>query len=349
MGSTVRVAIIGAGYMGSAHARVLSRIAAEHPDLAELAYIVDVDERRAAIAARRYGGRPLGSVEELPEGEVDLAVVATSTETHLEVSRQLVARGVKGLLVEKPVTRSLEEAAELVELEESYGLWVAAGHIERFNPAVAALHERVARGRFGRVLTFVARRVGPFAARVRSTDVVYDLAVHEVDNALAIYRELPRSVRSYTLGGLVSSLTDYALGILAYRYGFASIEVNRVTPFKQRVAYLTAERGVVFLDYMKRELRFYTDDEEVAIRVDDEEPLYLEDLAVLRRFTGGGDPPVDLRQAFTVLYICEKMLASTKRNAEVVLEEEEDYSTYSDILKEGLEKFKGYMDNVKAA
>ena len=262
--------------------------------------------------------------------------------------RRLAERGVRGFLIEKPMTRNLEEAINLIDLEREHGLWITVGHIERFNPAVVALHRRVAIHSFGDILTLIARRVGPFAARVKDTDVVYDLAIHEIDNALLIYRLLPYTVKSYTLGGIVSNLTDYALAVLGYGNGFASIEVNRVTPFKQRILYLTARKGVVFLDYMKQELRLYRNDEETIIRVNREEPLYLEDLTALRSFSVKSKPPVDTRQAFTALYICEKILDSTRQGREIVLDKEDDFKTYNSILEEGLKNYNRYMSELAA-
>ncbi|BES82374.1 Gfo/Idh/MocA family oxidoreductase [Pyrodictium abyssi] len=339
----VRVAVIGAGYMGSAHARVLKRIINEYPGLAELVYVVDIDRHKAINVTSKYGGKPTDSIDKLPDESVDFAIIATPTSFHFTAVKQLAEKGVKGFLIEKPMTRNLEEATSLIDLEKEYNLWITVGHIERFNPATAALHKRIAANSFGDILTLVARRVGPFAARVKDTDVVYDLAIHEVDNALVIYRLLPHTVKSYTLGGIVSNLTDYALAVLGYDNGFASIEVNRVTPFKQRILYLTARKGVVFLDYMKQELRFHSNDEETIIHVNREEPLYLEDLVTLRSFADKNKPPVDTRQAFTALYICEKILNSTKRGKEIILDKEGDYKTYSDILEEGIKRYRHYV------
>ena len=348
MRSVVRVAVVGAGYMGSAHARVIRRISNEYPGLAELAYVIDIDEHRAANVAGKYGGKAINSIDKLPDEAVDFAVIATVTSLHFAAVRQLAEKGVKGFLVEKPMTRNLEEAISLIDLEKEYNLWVTVGHIERFNPAVAALHRRVATGSFGDILTLVARRVGPFAARVKDTDVVYDLAIHEIDNALLIYRLLPYTVKSYTLGGIVSNLTDYALAVLGYDNSFASIEVNRATPFKQRILYLTARKGVVFLDYMKQELRFHSSDEETIIHINREEPLYLEDLAAPRNFADGNKPPVDTRQAFIALYICEKILDSTKHSREIVLDKEDDFKTYNSILEEGVKNYNLYMNGLAA-
>ncbi|ALL01984.1 dehydrogenase-related protein [Pyrodictium delaneyi] len=343
---TVRVAVVGAGYMGSAHARVVRRIAGEYPGLVELAYIVDVDLERARLAAARYGGEPLRSVRDIPRGGADFAIVAVPTRHHLRVVLELLDRGVGGLLVEKPLTADIEEAIRLVERVEEAGVWASVGHVERFNPAVWSLHRLAARGRLGDILTIAARRVGPFAPRAGDTDVVYDLGVHEVDNALALTGSLPETVRAYTLRSIVTDLNDYALMVLGFRGGFASLEVNRITPFKQRVLYLTGSRGVAYLDYMGQELRVYTPEEESLIRVAREEPLYLEDLVLLASFAHGREPLVDIYQGFAAMLVCAAVLASARLGGELALDEYDVYQGYRGYVEKSLRGYMRYREAV---
>jgi UDP-N-acetylglucosamine 3-dehydrogenase len=345
----VRIAVIGAGFMGRAHARVIKRISEEHPGMVELSYIVDRDRERAVFASRKYGGRPLTSPDEIPMGSVDFAIIAVPTSLHWEVFQQLVNRDVHGFLVEKPITHSIASSMELAREAMENGIWVSVGHIERFNPAVREFHKRLSKRSLGDVLTYLARRVGPYTPRVADVDVVYDLGVHETDNALAVFRELPERIRAYTIKGLVSGLTDHSLGILSYSgKGFASIEVNRITPFKLRIMYLTTTTGVVFLDYMRQELKIYKGIDEVSVRIRNEEPLYLEDYEVLKRFMDKSDPPVDVYQAITSVYLCDKILESTRLNREIVLEESRDYSDLRDVLEKGLNGYRRYMESLSA-
>ena len=349
MNSPIRIAVVGAGFMGRAHARVVKRISEEHPGMAELAYIVDRDRERAVFASRKYGGTSLSDAGDIPRGSVDFAIIAVPTSLHWRVFQQLVDRDVHGFLVEKPLTHSIPSSVELARQTVEMGLWVSVGHIERFNPAVREFHKRLGAGSLGKVLTYLARRVGPYTPRVADVDVVYDLGVHETDNALTVFRELPERIRAYTIKGLVSGLTDHSLGILSYSgKGFASIEVNRITPFKLRIMYLTTTTGVVFLDYMKQELKIYKGIDEVNVRINREEPLYLEDYEVLSRFAVKEEPPVDVYQAITSVYLCDKILESTRLNKELVLEELSDYQNLKDMLNKGLEGYKRYLEALAA-
>ena len=343
----VRVGLIGAGYMGSAHARVIRRIGDEYPGLVELSYVVDPVFDKAKALAKRYGGHPVKSVKEISGEGMDFAIIASPTRTHLDVFMSLVERGVGGVLVEKPMASSLGESVEFVRVAREYGVWVAVGHIERFNPAVIYLHRLVVGGRIGDLLTFTAKRVGPFAPRAGDTDVVYDLGVHEVDNVLSLVVGLPSTVRAYTLSEIVTDLNDYALMVLGFGSGFASIEVNRLTPFKQRVLYLTGTRGVVFLDYMGQELRFFTPSEETVFRIRKEEPLYIEDLVVIKSFAEKRLPPIDVYQGFTTMLVCGAALESAKRKHDIVLEEYKVYRDYRDYIDRAIEGYRRYRNMVQ--
>ncbi len=342
----IEVAVIGTGYMGSAHTRVLHRIKTENPDLIDIKYLVDINYERAKAIARKYSGEPLRSIDEIPRGSIDLAVIATPTEYHYQSIEKLVDRDVYGFLVEKPMTSNIDEAYRVIKLAEENDLWISVGHIERFNPAIMELHRHIRDGWLGEILTMISRRVGPFVARVKNTSVIYDLGIHEIDNSLTVYSKLPITIRTYTLENIVSRLTDYALIILGYDKGFSSLEVNRVTPFKQRIMYLTGSRGVAFLNYMTQELVIYDNMHEVKVNVRREEPLYIEDLSVLEAFAGKREPPIDPYQAFTGLFICKLATDSTREGREYTIEDLEEYSMYKEILVKGLEGVKKYISNI---
>lgn len=332
----IRVAIIGAGYMGSAHARVVSRIAAENPGLATLAYIVDVDQYRAKTTAARYGGKPLTSIRELPRKPADLAIIAVPTKHHLQAFTELIEKEVEAILVEKPMTLTLREAEKMLDTAKEAGIWVAVGHIERYNPALQSLRSILVKGRLGKPLTLTSRRVGPYAPRAGDTDVIYDLGIHEVDTALTLYSTIPENIKAYTLQSIVTNLNDYALTILGFPQGFASIEVNRLTPFKQRTLYLTTTKGVATLDYMKQTLTLYTEEEESHIRVKREEPLYVEDLDTILRLTSKKKPLVTIEQGFTAMLVCSAAIKSAQEKRDITLKDYEPYSRHEDTVKTAL-------------
>jgi len=312
------------------------------PGLVELSYIVDIDIAKAKLLSARYGGKPLRSVEEISYNSVDLAIVAVPTRLHLDVTTTLLGKGVRGVLIEKPIATDLAEAIKLVEHIEALGVWASVGHVERFNPAIWSLHRLVASNILGDVLTIVARRVGPFAPRAGDTDVVYDLGVHEVDNALALMRSIPESIRAYTLQSIVTDLNDYALIILGFHNGFASLEVNRITPFKQRMLYITGSYATAYLDYMSQELRIYTMVEESIVRTNREEPLYLEDLSFILSFVEDREPLVDIYQGFAAMLVCGVALDSARRGSDIALRDTEVYASYKDYIRKAVDGYERY-------
>ena len=137
----LRVGVVGVGHIGSNHARLY----AETPS-AEFSAIYDVDLAKANAIAKKYRVTPAQSLDEFVE-MVDAASIATPTNTHYEVARSLLARG-KHLLIEKPITDNAAHAGELAELAAQNGLVLQVGHVERFNPVLSALEERLTHPRF---------------------------------------------------------------------------------------------------------------------------------------------------------------------------------------------------------
>jgi predicted dehydrogenase len=128
----LRVAVIGVGHLGKHHARLLAGI-----EGAALVAVADTDQGRAAAAVGESGARVLADYRQLFD-QVDAVTVAVPTELHHEIALPFLARGVS-VLVEKPMTRSLAEADELIAAAAASGATLAVGHTERYNPAVAAV------------------------------------------------------------------------------------------------------------------------------------------------------------------------------------------------------------------
>ncbi len=137
----VRVGVVGVGHIGSNHARIY----AELPH-AEFVAVFDIDPARAAEISAKYKAKAAGSLDEFA-GMVDAASVATPTSAHFPVARDLLARG-KHLLIEKPITENTADARELAQLATGKRLVLQVGHVERFNPVLSALEQRLTHPRF---------------------------------------------------------------------------------------------------------------------------------------------------------------------------------------------------------
>ncbi|HEX7174399.1 MAG TPA: Gfo/Idh/MocA family oxidoreductase, partial [Pyrinomonadaceae bacterium] len=168
----LRTAVIGVGHLGRHHARVHAALEAE--GVSSFAGVCDIDEETARRVAREHETEPATDWRALAE-RVDAVSLAVPTEAHCEIACALLSSGVH-VLVEKPISRTLEEADRMIAAAESGGAVLQVGHLERFNPALVALRPHVRRP-----LYFEVHRVGQFTARSLDIDVVLDLMIHDLD------------------------------------------------------------------------------------------------------------------------------------------------------------------------
>lgn len=174
MSERVRTAVIGTGYLGRLHARVLS----EMPE-AELVGFVEPDDAAAAEVEEKLGLRRFASLGEIAP-LISAAVVATSTDAHATVASELLSRGVD-VLIEKPITATLAEGRALVALAGERGRIIQVGHVERYNPAIAAAAPHVGEPRY-----IEADRIGVFSGRSLDIDVLLDLMIHDIQLVLSL-------------------------------------------------------------------------------------------------------------------------------------------------------------------
>ena len=258
MSAKLSAALIGAGQMGGHHARVLAE-----SDLTHLDAVVDPGEQGEAVAALRHARR-LRSLEELLAGAPpDFAVVAVPTSAHFEVASALLEAGIP-VLVEKPIAATENEAQALLELSERLGVELAVGHVERFNPAVGVLREKLEAKELGRVFQVHTRRLSPFPARVGDTGVAFDLATHDLD-LMCELAGTPVRVSAEIDRRAHSSHEDLLAAILRFDSGIIGLlEVNWLTPTKVRQLTVTGERGMFIIDYLNQHLTLYENAHESA-------------------------------------------------------------------------------------
>lgn len=248
-----RVAVVGGGYMGHNHIRVLREMAG-----VDLVGVADRDGARTAALSKQYGVRCYADHDELLDREhPEVVVVAVPTSAHVPVALDVVARGVH-VLVEKPIAPTVEQAEQLVTAARDAGVTLGVGHVERFNPAVIELKRHLDRGMLGRVFMLHSRRLSPYPRRVMDVGVGADLGTHELD----MMRYLTGS-EIVTVNAGVSQVLhplheDIVFGLVRFATGALGIlDVNWVTPTKVRDISITGERGMFTVNYLTQELFFY--------------------------------------------------------------------------------------------
>jgi UDP-N-acetylglucosamine 3-dehydrogenase len=248
----VRVAVIGAGNMGRNHLRVLSQATD-----AEIVAVVDRDPDIRSENTTLYGVPVFESVEEaLEQVDLDVAVVATPPARHLEVALPLLAAGVV-TLVEKPLAIEPREAEAMLEIANSTGTPCMVGHIERFNPAVVSASEALNDHLIGQVHQVSTKRVGPMPPPDPDCGVLLDLATHDIDVICSLLGERPSDISCMSANVRNDKFEDMATVMLNFSSGvIGTIEVNWLTPVKQRELRLVGSKGALLVDYIEQEVSF---------------------------------------------------------------------------------------------
>lgn len=245
MAEPLNAVVVGAGALGRHHARVY----AQHEKIRLLA-IIDIDERARRELSTQWNCQGLASLDELRE-RADLASVVVPTVSHAEVALRLIERGVP-VLVEKPITLTVEEGRRLVEAAARRNVPIQVGHIERFNPAVIEL------GRHLRTPLFIeSHRLGPPTPRVQDIGVVLDLMIHDLDLILNLVRS---EIESIDAAGVpvLTPREDIANARLRFQSGcIANVTVSRVTPERQRKIRFFQKDTYLSLDLLKPDLQIY--------------------------------------------------------------------------------------------
>jgi predicted dehydrogenase len=199
---SLRTAVIGVGYLGRHHARILSAL----PGV-ELVAVVDINQARAEQIAAAHQTQALTDFREVI-GRVDAATVAVPTERHAAIVLPLLTAGVS-VLVEKPMARSLDEADAMIREARRADVTFAVGHTERFNPAVSTARGLLRNPRFIEV-----HRLGTFPERSLDIDVVFDLMIHDLDVVLSF------------VGSEVESIDAVGVPVLTGRVDIANVRLR---------------------------------------------------------------------------------------------------------------------------
>jgi predicted dehydrogenase len=237
----LRAAVVGVGYFGSRHVDKWAAL-----DDVELAYVVDRDGDLARKIARKHGALPAIDCAEIA-GKVDVASVAVPTQHHFGVASALLDAGIH-VLVEKPLTPTLEEADALVAAAEARGLELRVGHLERFNPALMAVRDRIVRPRF-----MECHRLAPFKPRSTDVDVVLDLMIHDIDIILSLVPAEVAEVRASGVPVLTDSV-DIANARIEFTDGcVANVTASRVSAKSMRKLRVFQPDTYVSIDFESRE------------------------------------------------------------------------------------------------
>lgn len=328
----LRAAVIGLGSMGANHLRVYSEIAG-----VEVVGVADTDPERVAraTAGRTFPGFP-DAATLLVETSPDIVSVVVPTTFHEEVALQALAAGCQ-VLVEKPIAATLEAARRVAAASAARGRMLSVGHIVRFNSAVRELKQRLTEGQGGPVLEVQTRRVGPFPHRIRDVGVIHDLATHDIDIMRYLLGDDVATVYAVAQSHINTAYEDLVSAMLLFRGGvIGTLDVNWLTPTKERTLTVLCERGMFVVDHEAQSLEFY---ENFAARAREgaiasvtegpmtrypiayQEPLRLELEQFRDAVLSGGVPPVSAHDGIAAIAVAEAMVRSAKQGMPVPVDE----------------------------
>lgn len=301
-----RIAVLGVGYMGENHARVLSTF----KDVTLVA-VCDKNVSKAREIARKYKIRAYKDYRELLEREtLDAVSICLPTILHYEVCLHVASLGKKIVIfVEKPICTSVGEARELIKQAKKKNISMMVGQIERFNGVVNEIKKRIVSGSIGKILKIQTQRFSPSPDRGKNDSVIVDLATHDIDVIIYLLGSYPRRVYAET-DNILHHKSDLVTAILRFKDGVvALIEAGWLYPRKVRSLLVLGEKGMLVANYLSQELNYYptTGSGAVKIPFSYREPLQVELRAFINAARQKEKMPVSAEDGLRALVIAEKI------------------------------------------
>jgi len=300
----IRAGIVGVGSIGKNHARIYSEL----PGV-KFAAVLDTN-REAAEAISREHGVPVATTLTEFASMVDAATVSTPTPDHHEIGKFLLHEG-KHLLIEKPITETPEQALELVKLAKDRGVVLQVGHVERFNPVLSALEQRLTKPRF-----IEAHRLSPYPFRSVEIGVVLDLMIHDLEIILHLVRSPVKSIDAVGIP-VLSKGEDIANARIRFESGcVANVTASRISPEKMRKIRVFQQDAYLSLDYQNQSGEMFRLVNGMitreAVEIEKDEPLKCELLSFVECSRKGIQPVVSGSQAAAALELAIEITGITK-------------------------------------
>lgn len=234
----LKVGVIGTGHLGKLHTKMFKGI-----ENCELAGIYDSNSEQAKSASEGFAVKVSDSLESLLKN-VDAVSIAATTTAHYELAKKCFENGIH-VFIEKPITTTINEAEELVELSEKKNLILQVGHIERFNPALVSMEKYISDPMF-----IQTDRLAQFNPRGTDVAVVLDLMIHDIDIILSLVKSDVKDVQANGVA-VVSDHLDIANARLQFENGaVANVTASRISQKKMRKMRIFQRDGYIALDFI---------------------------------------------------------------------------------------------------
>ena len=232
----LKAGVLGAGHLGKIHLKLLNQ-----SEKYELVGFFDPIEENANKVSEEFGYKKFNSLQELIDA-VDVIDIVTPTLSHFDCAKEAIEKG-KHIFIEKPITKTIEEAEQLIELSKKYNVKGQVGHVERFNPAFTAVKDSIQNPMF-----IETHRLAEFNPRGTDVPVVLDLMIHDIDIILSVVKSKVKSINSSGVS-ILSETPDIANARIEFENGcVANLTASRISlknmrksRFFQRDAYIAVD------------------------------------------------------------------------------------------------------------
>jgi predicted dehydrogenase len=241
----VRVGVVGVGRLGNEHARIYAGM--------KKCFLVGVTDTRRNRAREAAGKHKVSAFTDYASlfGKVEAVSIAVPTDLHYAIARDFLKRDVH-VLLEKPITRTLEEAGKLVSISEKRNVILQVGHVERFNSALIQIERKIKNPRF-----IECHRLGPYQERGTEVSVVLDLMIHDIDIILSLVKSPVKRIDAVGVS-ILSAYEDIANARIVFANGaVANITSSRISAEKLRKIRIFEKDTYVSLDFLNQNLTIY--------------------------------------------------------------------------------------------
>ncbi|GAB5554282.1 MAG: Gfo/Idh/MocA family oxidoreductase [Saprospiraceae bacterium] len=256
----LKIGVLGAGHLGKIHLKCIQLAS----DKLELVGFYDADPKNAEKVSESLGVTAFKDIESLIDA-VDIIDIVTPTTTHFYLAKRAIQKG-KHLFIEKPITHTVEEAEQLLELTQKHGVKVQVGHVERFNPALLAIDAKELNPKF-----IEAHRLAIFNPRGTDVSVVLDLMIHDIDIILSVIKSEVVSIHANGVA-VVSPTPDIANARLEFANGaVANITTSRISMKQMRKVRLFQKDAYISLDFLEKQaqvIRMFDKDDGAVAQLD---------------------------------------------------------------------------------
>ncbi|WP_112379888.1 Gfo/Idh/MocA family protein [Flagellimonas maritima] len=238
----LKVGVLGAGHLGKIHLRLLNE-----SDKYELVGFHDPDEINAKKVADEFGYTYFENINTLID-EAEVIDIVTPTLSHFDCAKKTIEKG-RHVFIEKPITNTLEEAEELLELAEKHKIKGQVGHVERFNPAFLAVKDQIKNPMF-----IETHRLAEFNPRGTDVPVVLDLMIHDIDAILSVVNSEVKQINASGVS-VISNSPDIANARIEFENGcVANLTASRISLKNMRKSRFFQRDAYISVDFLEKKV-----------------------------------------------------------------------------------------------